>query len=69
MSSKKVDALIVQGSLQNKELFDLAIKYQLPSFSSNTQVARSGGLMSYAASRAKMYREMARYVDKLFGRG
>lgn len=65
MSSKKADALMVQGSLQNKELFDLAIKHRLPSFSSNQQVARSGGLMTYSGSVAELHREAARFIDKI----
>ena len=65
MSSRKVEALMVQGTLQNKELFDLAIKHRLPSFSSNQQVARSGGLMTYSGSVAEMHREAARFVDKI----
>jgi putative ABC transport system substrate-binding protein len=48
ISRKKAEALIVQGSLQQKELFKLAIEHRLPSFSSNRQVANSGGLMTYA---------------------
>jgi putative tryptophan/tyrosine transport system substrate-binding protein len=65
MSGLKAEALMVQGSLQNKELFDLAIKYRLPSFSSNQQVARSGGLMTYSGSVAELHREAVRFVDNI----
>jgi putative ABC transport system substrate-binding protein len=65
MMSKNVAALMVQGTLQNKELFDLAIKHKLPAFSSNQQVARSGGLMTYSGNVAEMHREAARFVDKI----
>jgi len=65
ISSKKAEALIVQGSLQQKELFDLAIKHRLPSFSSNRQVANTGGLMTYAANSAEVQRGAAGYVDKI----
>ena len=65
MTSRKADALLIQGSLQNKELFDLAIKHRLPSFSSNQQVAKSGGLMTYSGSVVEMHREAARFVDKI----
>ncbi len=65
MSSKKAEALLVQGSLQNKELFDLAIKHRLPAFSSNQQVARTGGLMTYSGSVAELHRSAARYVDNI----
>jgi putative tryptophan/tyrosine transport system substrate-binding protein len=65
ISSRKAEALIVQGSLQQKELFDLAIKHRLPSFSSNRQVANTGGLMTYAANSAEVQRGAAGYVDKI----
>jgi putative ABC transport system substrate-binding protein len=65
MGGLKAEALMVQGSLQNKELFDLAIKYRLPSFSSNQQVARSGGLMTYSGSVAELHREAVRFVDNI----
>jgi putative ABC transport system substrate-binding protein len=65
MNSKNVDAVIVQGSLQSRELFDRAIKHRLPSFSSNRQVVVSGGLMTYAASGAEVQRGAAGYVDRI----
>ncbi len=65
MMSGKTEAVMVQGSLQNKELFDIAIKHRLPTFSSNQQVARSGGLMTYSGSVAELHREAARFVDKI----
>jgi ABC-type uncharacterized transport system substrate-binding protein len=65
MSSRRADALVVQGTLQSKELFELAIKHRLPSFAGSRQVARSGGLMSYSASDAEIHREAAGYVDKI----
>jgi putative ABC transport system substrate-binding protein len=65
ISRKKAEALIVQGSLQQKELFELAIKRRLPSFSTNRQVANSGGLMTYAANSAEVQRGAAGYVDKI----
>jgi putative ABC transport system substrate-binding protein len=65
ISSKHPDALIVQGSLQHKELFDLAMKHRLPSFSSNRQVASTGGLMTYAANGTEVQRGAVGYVDKI----
>jgi putative ABC transport system substrate-binding protein len=65
MTSKKVDALILQGTLVRKDVFDLALKHRLPSFGSNRQVAREGGLMSYAASAAEVYLVAVEYVDKI----
>jgi putative ABC transport system substrate-binding protein len=50
MSSKQVDALIVQGSIQSKDVFDLAIKHRLPSFSST---GRWPGRRSASPSRRR----------------
>lgn len=65
ISSRAVDALIVQGSLQHRNLFDLAIRHRLPAFSSNRQVAASGGLMTYAANGAEVQRGAVTYIDKI----
>ena len=51
MSSKRADAFVVQGTIQSKELFELAIKHRLPSFAGSRQVARSGGLMTLFRER------------------
>jgi putative ABC transport system substrate-binding protein len=48
-----------------KDVFDLAIKHRLPSFSSNRQIAMAGGLMSYAASTSEVHRAAVGYVDKI----
>jgi putative ABC transport system substrate-binding protein len=65
MSSKRADALVVQGTLQSRELFELAIKHRLPTFAGSRQVARAGGLMSYSASDAEIHRKAAVYVDRI----
>jgi putative ABC transport system substrate-binding protein len=65
IETKRVDALVVQGSLQRKELFDLAIRHHLPSFSSNRQVAATGGLVTYAANSAEIQRGAAGYIDRI----
>jgi putative ABC transport system substrate-binding protein len=65
MTNRKVDAFIVQGTIVRQEVFDLAIKHRLPSFGSNRQVAREGGLMSYAASAAEVYIVAVDYVGKI----
>jgi putative ABC transport system substrate-binding protein len=63
LTKKQVDALIVQASLVTQEIFDLAIKNGLPTFSSNRQVADAGGLMSYSASSKEVFHLAAGYVD------
>jgi putative ABC transport system substrate-binding protein len=62
---KGIDALIVQGGMLRKDLFDLAIKYRLPSFSTNNQIARAGGLATYSANGAEIQRVAVGYVDKI----
>ena len=61
----RIDAMIVQGGMLRKDLFDLAIKYRLPSFSSNNQIARAGGLATYSANGAEIQRTAVGYVDKI----
>jgi len=63
MTDKRVDAVIIQGSLVRKEAIDLTTKHRLPSFSAVPTVPRSGGLISYSAGA--FFRETAAYVDKI----
>jgi putative ABC transport system substrate-binding protein len=63
MIDKRVDAVIIQGSLVRKDAIDLATRHRLPSLSANATVPRSGGLISYSAGA--YFRETAAYVDKL----
>ena len=65
MNARRTEALIVQGSMIRKETGDLAIKHRLPSFGSGRAWATEGGLISYSASLAEVYRETASYVDKI----
>jgi putative ABC transport system substrate-binding protein len=63
MVAKRVDAVIVQGSLVRKDAADLAAKHQLPSFASPALFPRVGGLISYSAGT--YFRETATYVDRI----
>jgi putative ABC transport system substrate-binding protein len=65
LSRKRVDAVIIQGSILRKEAVDLAMKHRLPSLSSNRLGPVSGGLMSYAANYVELYRQTAVYIDKI----
>jgi putative ABC transport system substrate-binding protein len=65
MSSRKTDAIMIQGGMLRQDAFDLAIKHRLPTFSTNRQIATAGGLMTYAASALEVHREAARFVDKI----
>ena len=48
-----------------KRIADLAAKSRLPSIFIYPEYADAGGLMSYGADRADMYRRVATYVDKI----
>lgn len=63
MTDKRVDAVIIQGSLVGKDAIDFATRHRLPSLSANATVPRSGGLISYSAGA--FFRETAAYIDKL----
>ena len=65
MQRKQVDAVVVQGSVIRKEVADLALKHRLPSVAANRLLPAMGGLMSYAANFAELYRETAVYIDKI----
>jgi putative ABC transport system substrate-binding protein len=65
MATKRVGALIVQGSMARQETVGLAAKHRLPSFGSGRAWPSIGGLMSYSANLNEMYHETAAYVDKV----
>ena len=48
-----------------KEIADLAIKNRLPSMNEASDYVEAGGLMSYAASDADLFRRAATFVDKI----
>jgi putative ABC transport system substrate-binding protein len=60
-----VDAVVIQGSLPVKLTVDLALKYRLPSLSTQKSAVQAGILMSYSASFAERARVIASYVDKI----
>ena len=63
------DALItVEDPLtftNRKRIADFAIGQQLPSLSGLSEFAAAGGLMSYVANQADLFRRAAGYVDKI----
>jgi putative tryptophan/tyrosine transport system substrate-binding protein len=65
IDKKRVDAVIVQPSLQHKRSADLALKYRLPAICPAAGFASAGGLMSYAYSAEELYPRAAGYVDKI----
>jgi ABC-type uncharacterized transport system substrate-binding protein len=66
IARKRADAVVIQGSLPVKLTVDLALKYQLPSLSTQKSAVQAGILMSYSASFAERGRVIANYVDQIF---
>ncbi len=65
IARERVDAVVIQGSLPVKLTVALALKYQLPSLSTQKSAVQSGILMSYSASYMERGRMIASYVDKI----
>jgi len=63
------EALIVVGNpltaQHAKQVFKLATKHRLPSMTEGNRYVEDGGLMSYGANLADLYRRAAGYVDKI----
>ena len=64
-----VEALIVVGNpltaQHAKQVFNLATKNRLPSMTEGNRYVEDGGLLSYGASLADLFRRAAGYVDKI----
>jgi putative tryptophan/tyrosine transport system substrate-binding protein len=65
IARERVDAVVIQGSLPVKLTVALALKYKLPSLSTQKSAVQAGILMSYSASYAERARAIASYVDKI----
>jgi putative ABC transport system substrate-binding protein len=65
MEQKRPDAIIVQASLPTKRVAELALRYRIPTVAVVRGFAEEGGLMTYSAAEADMYRHAAAYVDKI----
>src|SRR6516165_6622177 len=65
MEKDRPDAIIVQPSLPTKRAADLALQRRVPAVSVPRWFADQGGLMSYSAIYADLFRKAAVYVDKI----
>jgi putative ABC transport system substrate-binding protein len=65
MVGKKINAVIVQPILPQKEIADLAIRHHLPTGSPSEVFPKNGGLMGYAQDNQHFYRISAVLVDKI----
>jgi len=69
VKEKRVGAIITTASrpffAERKRIVELAIKYRLPAIYFQKEFVDEGGLMSYGADYADLYRRSAGYVDKI----
>jgi len=65
MEKDRPDAVIVQPSLPTKRAAELALQQRVPAVSVPRWFADEGGLMSYSAIYADLFRKAAVYVDKI----
>src|SRR6202045_1517482 len=65
MERDRPDAIIVQPSLPSKRAAELALQHRRPAVSVPRWFADEGGLMSYSAIYADLFRKAAVYVDKI----
>jgi putative ABC transport system substrate-binding protein len=65
MSGRRLDGLVIQGSIARKEILDLAIKHRLATLTSTRLGPPLGALMSYSSDYLALARQSAAYVDKI----
>jgi putative tryptophan/tyrosine transport system substrate-binding protein len=65
VAREQIDSVIVLSSLGAKRSADLALTHRLKAISPARQFAESGGLMSYSALHAALWRNAAVFVDKI----
>lgn len=65
LARPQADAVMIQGSLSDKLTVDLALKYRMPSLSTQNSAVQAGILMSYSADLTERGHEIARYVDQI----
>ena len=65
MERDRPDAIIVQPSLPTKRAAELALQHRVPAVSVPRWFVDQGGLMSYSAIYADLFRKAAVYVDKI----
>jgi putative tryptophan/tyrosine transport system substrate-binding protein len=65
LADKRLDGLVIQGSIVRKEILDLAMKHRLPTVTSTRLGPSLGALMSYGSDYFELARQSAVYVDKI----
>jgi putative ABC transport system substrate-binding protein len=66
---KQVSAIVISGARrffsERRQVVELAGKYRTPTIYPQKEFVNAGGLMSYGADTADLYRRTAVYVDKI----
>jgi putative ABC transport system substrate-binding protein len=65
LTGKRLDGLLIQGSIASKEMLDLAIKLRLPTLTSTRLGPPLGALASYGSDYLALARQSAVYIDKI----
>lgn len=69
MGRSRSEAVIVAADayfdVQREQIARLALKYRLPTITSNREMTEAGALMSYGQDLAEHYRRAATYADKI----
>lgn len=66
VARERADVVMIQGSLPPQTAAKFALKYRLPSLSTQKSAVKAGVLMAYTASFAERAHVMASYVDQIF---
>lgn len=65
MQSDKFPAVMVQPSLLRPRVYELLLKYRIPSNAPIRSFAENGGLMSFGQNQRDAFRQAAFYVDRI----
>ena len=65
LTGKRLDGLLIQGSIARKEMLELAIKHRLPTLTTIRLGPQLGALASYGSDYLALAHQSAVYVDKI----
>jgi putative ABC transport system substrate-binding protein len=65
LKGKRIDGLLVQGSIASTEMLDFAIKHRLPALTSTRLGPPLGALASYGSDYLALARQSAVYINKI----
>jgi putative ABC transport system substrate-binding protein len=70
MAEQRTEALLVSPDAylygESKQITELALASRLPSMFAFAEIVETGGLMSYGADSLNAWRQLAKFVDKIF---